>query len=66
MVMVQFMSYVRSDDWKIAMGLRFSVSSERLKMAGFEPTTPDLEGEQLNHYATEASDIAYMILYSIL
>ena len=24
-----------------------------------EPTTPVLEGEQLNHYATEASDSLY-------
>ena len=47
------------------MGLQFRVSSERLKMARFQPTTPDLEGEHLKHYATEASDIAYMILYCI-
>ena len=37
------------------MGPRFRVSSERLKKPGIEPTTPGLEGEQLNHYATEAS-----------
>ena len=37
------------------MGPRFRVSSERLEKPGIEPTTPCLEGEQLNHYATEAS-----------
>ena len=37
------------------MGPRFRVSSERLEKRGIEPTTPGLEGEQLNHYATEAS-----------
>ena len=36
------------------MGPRFSVSSERLEKPGIEPTTPGLEGEQLNHYAMEA------------
>ena len=38
------------------MGPRFRVSSERLEKPGIEPTTPGLEGEQLNHYATEASN----------
>ena len=37
------------------MGPRFRVSSERLEKPGIEPTTPGLEGEQLNHYVTEAS-----------
>ena len=37
------------------MGPRFRVSSERLEKSGIEPTTPGLDGEQLNHYATEAS-----------
>ena len=38
------------------MGPRFSVSSEKkLEKLGIEPKTPGLEGEQLNHYATEAS-----------
>ena len=37
------------------MGPRFRVSSERLEKPGIEPRTPGLEGEQLNHYATEAS-----------
>ena len=37
------------------MGPRFRVSSERLEKPWIEPTTPVLEGEQLNHYATEAS-----------
>ena len=37
------------------MGPRFRVSSERLEKPGIEPSTPGLEGEQLNHYATEAS-----------
>ena len=37
------------------MGPRFRVSSERLEKPGIEPTTPVLEGEQLNHYTTEAS-----------
>ena len=37
------------------MGPRFRVSSERLEKPGIEPTTPGLEGGQLNHYATEAS-----------
>ena len=39
------------------MGPRFRVSSERLEKPGIEPTTPVLEGEQLNHYATEASSL---------
>ena len=39
------------------MGPRFRVSSERLEKPGIEPTTPGLEGEQVNHYATEASEI---------
>ena len=38
------------------MGPRFRVSSERLEKPGIEPWTPGLEGEQLNHYATEASN----------
>ena len=38
------------------MGPRFRVSSERLEKPGIEPTTPGLEGEQLNHYATEVSN----------
>ena len=37
------------------MGPRFRVSSERLEEPGIKPTIPGLEGEQLNHYATEAS-----------
>ena len=37
------------------MGPRFRVSSERHEKPGIEPTTPSLEGEHLNHYATEAS-----------
>ena len=37
------------------MGPRFRVSFERLEKPRIEPTTPVLEGEQLNHYATEAS-----------
>ena len=37
------------------MGPRFRDSSERLEKPGIEPTTPGLEGEQLNHYSTEAS-----------
>ena len=37
------------------MGPGFRVSSERLEKPGIEPTTPGLEGEQLNHYATVAS-----------
>ena len=37
------------------MGPRFRISSERLEKPGIEPTTPGLEGQQLNHYATEAS-----------
>ena len=41
------------------MGPRFRVSSERLEKPGIEPTTPGLEGEQLNHYATEASYILF-------
>ena len=39
------------------MGPRFRVSSERLEKPGIEPTTPGLEGEHLNHYATEASRV---------
>ena len=31
------------------------VSSDRLEKPGIEPTTPGLEGNQLNHYAMEAS-----------
>ena len=34
---------------------RFKVSSERLGKPGIEPTTPDLQGELLDHYTTEAS-----------
>ena len=37
------------------MGPRFKVSSERLVKPGIEPTTPGLQGEWLNHCATEAS-----------
>ena len=37
------------------MGPRLRVLSERLEKPGIEPTTPGLEGEQVNHYATEAS-----------
>ena len=33
----------------------FKVSSERLEKPGIEPTTPGLQGELLNHYATEAT-----------
>ena len=44
------------------MGPRFRVSSERLEKPGIERTTPGLEGEQLNHYATEnANGIASRI-----
>ena len=35
------------------MGPRFRDSSERLEKPGIEPTTPGLEGEQLNQYATD-------------
>ena len=45
---------VSSLSWKIVTGPRFRVSSERLEKPGIEPTTLVLEGEQLNHYATEA------------
>ena len=41
------------------MGPRFRVSSERLEKPGIEPMTPGLEGEQLNHYTTEASQNDY-------
>ena len=34
---------------------RFKVSSKRLEKPGIKPTTPGLEGEELNHYVTEAS-----------
>ena len=44
------------------MGPRFRVSSERLEKPGIEPTNPGLEGEQLNHYATEASTKIGVIL----
>ena len=39
------------------MGPRFRarVSSERLEKPEIEPTTPGFEGEQLDHYALEAS-----------
>ena len=46
---------VSSLSWKIVIGPRFIVSSERLEKPGIEPTNPGLEGEYLNHYATEAS-----------
>ena len=39
------------------MGLRLRVSPEGLEKPEIEPTTPGLEGEQLNHYATEASPV---------
>ena len=48
------------------MGPRFRVSSERLEKPGIEPTTPGLEGEQLNHYATEASVFSGSTLFVIL
>ena len=32
---------------------RFKVSSKRLEKPGIKPTTPGLEGEELNHYVTE-------------
>ena len=38
------------------MGARFRVSSERLEKPEIEPTTHGLKDEQLNHYATEASE----------
>ena len=41
------------------MGPRLRVSSERLEKPGIEPMTPGLEGEQLNHYGTEASLIEH-------
>ena len=44
------------------MGPRFRVSSKRLEKPGIEPTTPGLEGEQLNHYATEASGSSAFVL----
>ena len=40
------------------MGPRLKVSPERLEKPGIEPTTPGLESEQLNHYATEEQTIA--------
>ena len=42
---------------------RFRISSERLEKPGIEPTTPGLEGEQLNHYATEVSVICNVRAY---
>ena len=45
---------------------RFRVSSERLEKPGIEPTTPVLEGEQLYHYATEASKIRLPLKESTL
>ena len=47
------------------MGPRFRVSSERLEKPGIEPTTPGLEGEQLNHDATEASKVVFLLWFSI-
>ena len=49
------------------MGPRFRVSSERLEKSGIGPTTPGLEGEQLNHYATGASNrkVSYILLVMI-
>ena len=43
------------------MGPRLRVSSERLEKPGIEPTIPGLEGEQLNHYATEASSTIHRL-----
>ena len=37
--------YVSSLSWKIVIGPRFEVSSERLEKPGIEPMTPDLQGE---------------------
>ena len=45
------------------MGPQFKVSSERLEKPGIKPTTPGLVGEQLNHYATEASKILVSVLH---
>ena len=36
------------------MGPQFRVSSKRPEKPRIEPMTPGLEGEQLNHYTTEA------------
>ena len=36
---------VNNSSWKIAMGPRFKVSSERLEKPLIEPTTPGLHGE---------------------
>ena len=43
------------------MGPRLRVSSERLEKPRIEPTIPGLEGEQHNHYATEASSTIHRL-----
>ena len=48
------------------MGPRFRVSSKRLEKPGIEPTIPGLEGEQLNHYATEASQYFYLFCFVVV
>ena len=40
----------KRNSWSLGL-----VSAERLEKPGIESATPGLEGEQLNHYATEAS-----------
>ena len=37
-------------------GPRFKVSPERLEKPRIDPTTPALQGDWLNHYATGASN----------
>ena len=48
--------------WGRDLGLKSLLSSERLEKPGIEPTTPGLQGEWLNHYATEASTRALKTL----
>ena len=38
------------------------MSSEGLEKPRIEPTTPGLEGEQLNHYVMEASCVYFRVL----
>ena len=48
------------------MGSQFNVSSDRLEKLGISQTTPDLQGEWLNHYMTEASRFILRVSFTPL
>ena len=57
MVVVVVLGFYVSPTAKV-IRRRFKVSSERLEKPGIELTTPGLEGNWLNHYTTEASNLS--------